>query len=635
LKSKGEDELRSLVTILTEVGSPWIQINVAEGFDDGLSQPENTAERVLVEALVAGAARAGGEAADLNKCMRLVNEVCPSSQARWMHRFEAQYFRDFVKPEIRANPVLIDQLDDAASRIGLGWRARSRSDGPDVSGVPESTSYLNDVVRVALDDLCATLKGLDRRLLVLSLLHNHETAAHDRDTWSRTAQANLALHDDKDAAVRTMVEHHGRLNACFTASRILLEAAVCECPLTGGGAPGQLDLSRAMAQAMLAYYLGGSSDVIRWGAAEARVRITPLGDVHIDQSFMEAVYEPFGRIGGAADVKRASDSYAELYTPAKAGRPAADVFESQFLDAWMAEFGVSLDGAVAFVDQLEEAGRQPPEEVLELPRSALGAILSAAAGLSLESALATLDLISLIPRPEWRVESGEFKKDWYPWRFRRRLSVLRRPLIQIDSGHDPMVAFAPGLVRDSLLAMAIGFHSGEIPPSQTRSLEMRKWIGHANNVQRLEFNSSVVDRMRDLGWQAEKEIKLTGLLGRPLDRNYGDIDVLAWRAESGRVLVIECKDVQFNKTLGEVAEQLNDFRGEVRPDGRPDHLRRHLNRLEVLAAYGAAISQKLKLASPITMEGHLVFRNPVPMRFAWDHMASRVRLSLFDELDRL
>ncbi len=141
--------------------------------------------------------------------------------------------------------------------------------------------------------------------------------------------------------------------------------------------------------------------------------------------------------------------------------------------------------------------------------------------------------------------------------------------------------------------------------------------------------------MRELGWQVEKEVKLTGLLGRPLDRNYGDIDVLAWRPETGRVLLMECKDLQYNKTLGEVAEQLSDFRGEVAPDGKPDHLKRHLDRLDVLADCEDVISQKLKLLSPINLEGHLVFRNPVPMRFAWDRMAKRVRLSLFTELDLL
>lgn len=98
---------------------------------------------------------------------------------------------------------------------------------------------------------------------------------------------------------------------------------------------------------------------------------------------------------------------------------------------------------------------------------------------------------------------------------------------------------------------------------------------------------------------------------------------------------MECKDVQFLKTLGEVAEQLADFRGEVRSDGKPDHLKRHLDRLEVLRANRDSVSKFLKLSPPIEVEGHLVFRNPVPMQFAWDKKARGVQLSLFSDLDRL
>jgi hypothetical protein len=35
------------------------------------------------------------------------------------------------------------------------------------------------------------------------------------------------------------------------------------------------------------------------------------------------------------------------------------------------------------------------------------------------------------------------------------------------------------------------------------------------------------------------------------------------------------------------------------------------------------------------MTGHLVFKNPVPMQFAWDKMASKIKLSLFDQLEKL
>jgi hypothetical protein len=111
--------------------------------------------------------------------------------------------------------------------------------------------------------------------------------------------------------------------------------------------------------------------------------------------------------------------------------------------------------------------------------------------------------------------------------------------------------------------------------------------------------------------------------------------VVAWQPDSGRVIMMECKDVQYHKTLGEVAEQLHDFRGELLPNGRPDLLRKHLDRIGVLKSNQTAVARALKLREPISIEAHIVFKNPVPMQFVSERLASRIKLSIFSELDRL
>jgi hypothetical protein len=219
--------------------------------------------------------------------------------------------------------------------------------------------------------------------------------------------------------------------------------------------------------------------------------------------------------------------------------------------------------------------------------------------------------------------------------------VLRRPFFEIEPGRDPELVFAPGLVSDAFMATIMWFHNGDIHQSETRSAEMESWIGHVNNENGNKFTREVETKLKELGWRTESEIYLTNVLSRGCDdrfgdlKRYGDIDVLAWRDDLSRVLAIECKDVQFRKTPGEVAEQLADFRGEVKPTGKPDLLRRHLNRIEVLNANTDAVAKKLKLTVPISVEGHLVFKNPVPMQYAWDHLASRIKLSIFSELHQL
>jgi hypothetical protein len=202
-------------------------------------------------------------------------------------------------------------------------------------------------------------------------------------------------------------------------------------------------------------------------------------------------------------------------------------------------------------------------------------------------------------------------------------------------GQDPPFMFAPGLVREAFKYTAGSFHSGDIPEWQTHSREMRRWLGDAHQRQGHAFADEVGGRLRELGWRVELEVKLTKLVGSALQKDFGDVDVLAWNVSSGRVLLVECKDLQYRKTMGEVAEQLADYRGEMRRDGKPDDLRKHLDRVAVLQANVDRVGRQLNLAVRPQLEGHLVFKNPVPMKFAWRHMTGKIHLSLFSDLDQL
>jgi hypothetical protein len=289
-----------------------------------------------------------------------------------------------------------------------------------------------------------------------------------------------------------------------------------------------------------------------------------------------------------------------------------------------------------FVDQLENLGVERKALWFDLRRSELLVILAECAGREALDVTSTLDRLILPVRSRWCETPESFRdKDWHPWRFRRRLSLVRRPLIALDGGHDPRLMVAPALVRDALYILLRSHHTGETPDWQVSSRPMLKLLGHTNNVTRTAFNEFVASQLRDLGWMSSSDYKISRLLGIPLDRDYGDVDALAWDPKSGRVLAIECKDLHFHKTLGEVAEQLSDFRGETRPDGKRDLLRKHLDRIITMEAHKSAIRKKLSLEKDPQMEAYVVFKNPVPMEFHWPETVPRVRPLLASQLGTL
>jgi len=156
-----------------------------------------------------------------------------------------------------------------------------------------------------------------------------------------------------------------------------------------------------------------------------------LGTNH---DFIDNIYQAFGRVIGEQDVKHAVDSYAKIYEAATVLPTVAGLLENEFLDAWEAEYGASLDGMRAFLDKLEDLCGKPPRILIEVPRSLLTSTLADGAHIPIEKARATVDTLTLVPRPAWRIVFEPFSnKDWFPWRFRRRLSVLRRPFIQVST----------------------------------------------------------------------------------------------------------------------------------------------------------------------------------------------------------
>lgn len=253
-----------------------------------------------------------------------------------------------------------------------------------------------------------------------------------------------------------------------------------------------------------------------------------------------------------------------------------------------------------------------------------------------EIGLKIVESLSLVPRNSWRLlPDGYDSKDIAPWRFRRRLSVLRRPLLQLTAEDDPPMLVVPGLLREGL-ASTVANYFGASYPDWHLGQPMKRYAGYARNRDGMQFNREVADRMSKIGWQVQPEVNITKILSKALDRNFGDVDVFAWDANSRRILVIECKDLQFRKTYGEIAEQLGDFRGEVSADGkRRDLLRKHLDRVEVLRSHAPEVMRYLDLNEDCSIESLIVFKHPVPMQFVGGTIREYAKLYIFADLHSL
>jgi hypothetical protein len=292
--------------------------------------------------------------------------------------------------------------------------------------------------------------------------------------WRTTARANLAFRKDRSAGLRTILDKEFENNGALLASRILVELAICECPMSGGAVPGEVDLARLMSKLLMAMHYGGWSDAIFFDAMEPSLWITPLGDIHGDVKFLTDVTEPFGRLSGEVILDGEIDRYSRNFDVPADAPPVRNSLDPRFLAAWEAEKGLPLDDLRRFADLLEDAGVAAHQAIFTLRWSELSGRLQG----ELPQWERIAESLVVRPRRSWRtIPKGFLPKDLWPWRFRRRLSLLRRPLVQLDEDRDPELLIVPGLVRDAVAYTVAGYCDGSFLHVQLASREMRSWFG--------------------------------------------------------------------------------------------------------------------------------------------------------------
>lgn len=626
------DEARGAIRVEVDLEAGVITTLASDEYERATFHPENIAERALVAALVNGVAVLAGHADPVAIESELTLQIVPNVQARHGHAFMVSGYRDRVHSDLGGRVVTISREDDAYGRLDLGWTVRDRSLGGRLVGKEQCQPFLNSLVTRLENEIVGALQRFDRRSMLDFLLYNHELAITDRDRWRRTSAAMIGLHGDTRETLQTISQHDFKLNAVFQTTRILVEIAICECPLEGGARPGLLDLSPLMARAALLFEVGGWSDAMRWEVMEPELRITPLGDVHAKFDFLEEIVLPHAHVTSEGRIADAVDSYAENLQDRPVEVTVGHRIDRQFSDAWAEQFGATIDDTRVLIDFIENLGVELGKAVIALPRSRLQGISAAGQLIDDKTSDVLIDRLILSSRSSWRDVPGGFDdKDRQPWRYRRRLSLLRRPLLRIDDLPDLTILVAPGMVRDGFAYMLSNYYRGDFPDHQL-SPKMKAWRARTTGARGTAFASDVAKALSAAGWHTRVEINVTELLGQGFDRDYGDVDVLAWRHDDGRVLVIECKDVQYRKTYGEIAEQLTDFRGEVRANGKRDELRKHLDRMDVIREHLAAVSRLTAIMPLPDVESHLMFRHPVPMQFALKHIAEQVTVSRFDQI---
>jgi hypothetical protein len=246
-------------------------------------------------------------------------------------------------------------------------------------------------------------------------------------------------------------------------------------------------------------------------------------------------------------------------------------------------------------DQVAAAGREPPDAAMEaefgvtwveffnlsnglrdFPDENMGAYaaehgwfitnLTIATGIDPERVRAWVDNLTLGPRASYLQPQPPFEiNDLMPWRFNRRLSYFRRPLVSITSPGRPEVAWSLEHFRNASARIVIDILHGSF---RGVSHELEEWMSGVRGENSERFNDQIADMLaRSLDRISVRRgiDTFDGLrMARANGEAIGDVDVLAVDPAARLIVLTETKDFRASLVPSTIRDEIDDLENAVR-----------------------------------------------------------------------
>ena len=620
-------QLKGMTSVHSEIVGANLNIHISfqKGYLAGFYRHENYAEANIVDVIIDAIVDSDSYLENLSKD-ELFKLVVRNDFGKILHLYSAKSYSDFVKNSL-PSPLIRDEIEHAALKFGLGWFDKYSGMSFLIKGKKDCTEYLRGLTWSLWLQIKSSLSEFNKKELINYLLLHHEAAEVDSNHWQITYPAILGIHKEIEQVKRVVLDRISSNNATLSGIRILIEMAICESSINATLPPNKIDIQNLIICANALFQFGNLSDAIHFEMVEPVIKITGLGDVQYDHSFYDSVVMPYGGEVQTKLIEKSAKRFSRLFDD-KNEKGNQDV-DSNFEKAWFAEYGLSINSIFSILEHFENIGLEKNSAVFEISRDEL-VKSTLHSKISEEELLKFIDSFSLFERSSWEnVPSGFKVGDISPWRFKRRLSVVAKPLISIRDGFQ----ISPSIINKGLIYLIANSYDGTLDGSFFSSKQMKIWIGEQRHKSGHAFNVEAKSRFESIGMQALSDIKVSEILREKTDVNYGDVDVLAWEPDSKTVFLVECKDLEFAKTQGEIAKQVYEFRGEARSDGSHDRLKKHLERCYVLRNNLRKLEAYLKIDKVEKLYVIILFKQIVPIACTDETETFDVKTIFLDRLE--
>lgn len=534
--------------------------------------------------------------------MILLFQTDATSAANNVKLLRPRMIHEYVRQHI------MDMLPKWMEEKGYGFEGR-------ITEKEEKEQALRHMVDTLLDQLAEYVKQFEYKSLLKFAVWNYESLVWERDHKKvlNPAKAYCFGVNEKMREENNLYEQ--RLTQAGLSLRCVVEYLAAQ-PYVGGenqGGAYELEYMMGLMEAVVSY--GEFCDAIHMGVSNQEVEKLPSGRYGIYHDDFEAQLEAFRIAYGEDILVGEMRVFGERFKQNETKPEIASMYPpvEELNAAFETDWGVRYQDIILVSKSMSQMCVDNNESVMQLPENTTVEEVSRLSGLSQETVQKTIERLSMQPRERYlQAPDGFSNTDVHPWNYNRELSFLRRFIVREEDENGVYLTFGLRNATASFRQLNYLLFHGQL----NGGAEIEKLKGRFSTIKGKIFNDFVrTYLMNHTEYEIRYDVPIKNDYPFQADRNYGDVDVLAFDKRTCVVYNIECKDAEMAKNIRQMKAEIDKFLGRGEKDKKKAWVAKHVGRHVWLNTHKEELAKYLNVDEVKEVKSMMLTSSVLPVSF--------------------
>ena len=611
------------ILIQTRTVAPTIQVIIPFNYICAVILPDNTADRMLMKAVLNGLVeyiKTAGNSTEITEAVidEIIDKTLQPPTAKML------LFSDTsvnVKMDDRNLPSLrylhatdISYiLDNLVSYLPKGYKIPK-----DIPDKKDKMKLCDDIVTAIIVQITDRLVSFDGKEFLKWLIKLNEKCIQIKEFREILIPAKIACFSDFDTEVQQLLDGEKNLITTAHATRTLIEFVATKIP-TGNKWPNFDDTDELLALTNQLTEWGALRDAIHLGIDDPKIGLLPSGRIGTDKTVEREAFKPYAVAKTESALFRDMEDFESNYVQSRKTGKAVETEESKALDnAFEAEFGITLTSLSTMIGSLVNEGVARGKACVQLKETQVKDLLCAIEGITQGMVNTALALLTLLERDGIGMPPfGYTYIDIFPWRYNRSVSYLRRPLVKLHKECEVYYYYGYRHLMQYIDDLFYLLLSSKLPGAV--STEMQSWLASVSGKKGHPFRADVKAWFEtNSNYEViPYEVKMDKSVSAnhiKTDKAMGDIDLLVVDHNNLIIYPIECKNIHGGRNVHEMKVEMDDYLGRNGNDKKAK-MRKHFERHQWLGINKSALTNLIPNAEKYTIRSLILTADEIPLGY--------------------